>query len=127
VRGQRHDDSVSVSSTNNENALAAETNIDTTSTRDANPATSQKVADNLWEVAGKKLEEKHRLALDLENAPPITESIDDVIKTTEEKYREYKEGGVEDSQTWWGPHQRSRFCEKISFCIPPRQKISSRH
>lgn len=94
VRGQRHDDSVSVSSTNNENALAAETDIDTTSIRDANAAISQKEADNLWEVAGKKLEEKHRIALNLENAPPVTESIDEVIKTTEEKYREYKEGGL---------------------------------
>ncbi|KAJ5589982.1 protein kinase domain family protein [Penicillium hetheringtonii] len=96
VRGQRHDDSVSVSSTNNENALAAETDIDTTSIRDANAAISQKEADNLWEVAGKKLEEKHRIALNLENAPPVTESIDEVIKTTEEKYREYKEGGAKD-------------------------------
>ena len=49
---------------------------------------------NLWEVAGEKLDEKDRQALGLETPFPITNAIENVIKTTEEKYREYKEGGL---------------------------------
>ncbi|OQE19034.1 hypothetical protein PENSTE_c016G01255 [Penicillium steckii] len=91
-RGRWKNDSVSVSSTNEDNAPATtEPNNDATSTRDSNTPSSER---NLWEVAGERLEEKRRIALDLDNASPVAESIDDVIKTTEEKYREYQEGGL---------------------------------
>ena len=50
--------------------------------------------ENLWEVAGERLDEKCREALGLESASPITNTIEDVVKTTEHKYREYKEGGL---------------------------------
>lgn len=91
-RGRWKNDSVSVSNTNEDNAPATtEPNNDATSTRDSNTPSSKR---NLWEVAGERLEEKHRIALDLENASPVAERIDDVIKTTEEKYREYQEGGL---------------------------------
>ncbi|KAL3260405.1 hypothetical protein ABHI18_004610 [Aspergillus niger] len=49
---------------------------------------------NLWEVAGENLDENDRKALGLEDPSPITDALERVIKTTEEKYREYKEGGL---------------------------------
>ncbi|GLA95787.1 hypothetical protein AtubIFM61612_008635 [Aspergillus tubingensis] len=49
---------------------------------------------NLWEVAGGKLDENDRKALGLERPLLITDAIEGVIKSTEEKYREYQEGGL---------------------------------
>ncbi|PYH73951.1 uncharacterized protein BO88DRAFT_484802 [Aspergillus vadensis CBS 113365] len=49
---------------------------------------------NLWEVAGGKLDENDRKALGLERPLLITDVIKDVIKSTEDKYREYQEGGL---------------------------------
>ncbi|OJI81520.1 hypothetical protein ASPTUDRAFT_58772 [Aspergillus tubingensis CBS 134.48] len=49
---------------------------------------------NLWEVAGERLDENDRKALGLERPLLITDAIKDVIKSTEEKYREYQEGGL---------------------------------
>lgn len=49
---------------------------------------------NLWEVAGEKLNENDRKALGLERPLLITDAIEGVIKSTEEKYREYQEGGL---------------------------------
>ncbi|GAT25506.1 hypothetical protein RIB2604_02000830 [Aspergillus luchuensis] len=62
------------------------------STPDAESSTPARA--NLWEVAGGKLDEKDRLALGLESSLPITNAIENVIQITEEKYREYKEGGL---------------------------------
>lgn len=49
---------------------------------------------SLWEIAGERLDEKCRISLDLKSVCSVTDSIEDVIKTTEEKYREYQEGGL---------------------------------
>ncbi|GLB11572.1 hypothetical protein AtubIFM57258_008442 [Aspergillus tubingensis] len=49
---------------------------------------------NLWEVAGERLDENDRNALGLEPPLLITDAIEGVIKSTEEKYREYQEGGL---------------------------------
>ncbi|PWY91628.1 hypothetical protein BO94DRAFT_574028 [Aspergillus sclerotioniger CBS 115572] len=50
--------------------------------------------ENLWEVAGERLDEECREALGLKTASPVANAIEDVIKITEKKYREYKEGGL---------------------------------
>ncbi|KAJ5726568.1 uncharacterized protein N7483_007925 [Penicillium malachiteum] len=92
VRGQKHDEEAVVSSTDDENAVGTKVDIDATSTRGADIDTPQR--ENLWVVAGERLDEKYRNTLDLESAGPVMNSIDDLIKTTEEKYREYKEGGL---------------------------------
>lgn len=65
-----------------------------TTDTDVHAAASYNPSKNLWEVAGEKLDEEHRKALGLESALPITDAIEDVIETTEQKYREYKEGGL---------------------------------
>lgn len=92
MRGQKRDGEASVSSTNDKNAVGTKVDVDATSARGADTDTPQR--KDLWAAAGERLEEKYRIALNLESVGPVTDSIDDVIKTTEEKYREYKEGGL---------------------------------
>ncbi|PYI34344.1 hypothetical protein BP00DRAFT_390371 [Aspergillus indologenus CBS 114.80] len=79
-------------STNDNDRVATETDTCVSSPDKARPDESPR--RNLWEVAGERLDEKHCKALELESAAAVTKAIEGVITTTEQKYREYKAGGL---------------------------------
>ncbi|RAK79543.1 uncharacterized protein BO72DRAFT_425227 [Aspergillus fijiensis CBS 313.89] len=86
------DDQSQPPSTNDDDRIATRTDHSVSSLDEA--STDNSPRRNLWEVAGERLDKKHREILAQESASPITNAIEGVIKTTEEKYREYKEGGL---------------------------------
>ncbi|RAH48293.1 uncharacterized protein BO95DRAFT_480367 [Aspergillus brunneoviolaceus CBS 621.78] len=89
---KKHDDQSQPPSTNDDDRIATRTDQCVSSLDEARTDNSPR--RNLWEVAGERLDKKHREILEQESASPITNAIEGVIKTTEEKYREYKEGGL---------------------------------
>lgn len=89
---EKHGDQSQPPSTNDDDRIATRTDHSVSSLDEA--STDNSPRRNLWEVAGERLDKKHREILAQESASPITNAIEGVIKTTEEKYREYKEGGL---------------------------------
>ncbi|KAI3058977.1 hypothetical protein CBS147352_987 [Aspergillus niger] len=91
-RLEKHDEQLNLSpSTKARDHVVANHDVEVSSTQEAE-STSQRA--NLWEVAGEKLNENDRKALGLERPLPITDALESVLKSTEEKYREYKKGGL---------------------------------
>ncbi|RAH85853.1 hypothetical protein BO86DRAFT_354734 [Aspergillus japonicus CBS 114.51] len=79
-------------STNDDDRVATETDTRVSCPGKARPDESPR--RNLWEVAGERLDGRHREALELESASSVTKATEGVITTTEQKYREYKAGGL---------------------------------
>ncbi|RAH65650.1 uncharacterized protein BO66DRAFT_423324 [Aspergillus aculeatinus CBS 121060] len=89
---EKHGDQSQPPSTNDDDRIATRTDHSVSSLDEA--STDNSPRRNLWEVAGERLDKKHREILEQESATHITDAIKGVIETTEEKYREYKEGGL---------------------------------
>ncbi|KAH8430499.1 uncharacterized protein LDX57_008161 [Aspergillus melleus] len=89
---ERHNEQSPPVSIKDQDRIETNADVEVSSKRDAKD--DEPSRENLWEVAGKRLDEKDRKALGLEGSFPTTDAIQDVIETTEKKYREYKEGGL---------------------------------
>ncbi|XHG01776.1 hypothetical protein AWENTII_005149 [Aspergillus wentii] len=90
--GEKHDEQPPRPNTQVQNRVMKKADVDVSSTQDTKA--SKHPRENLWEIAGERLDDKYRKFLDLDSPLPITKAIEDVIESTEKKYREYKEGGL---------------------------------